>query len=50
MLHVVHHLPVCGAGVASALFPPFQASEVAARVDVVGGELGDVERDDADAL
>lgn len=50
MFQIVHHLPVGGAGVAGALFPPFQTPEVAARVDVVGGELGDVERDDADAL
>ena len=50
MFQIVHHSPIRGPGGAGALFPPFQTPHVAARVDVVGGELGDVQRDDADAL
>src|SRR5258708_10168697 len=50
VLHVVDDLPVRRTGRTRASFPPLQPVDIAARVHVVGFELGDVKSDHANAV
>src|SRR5262249_14373544 len=50
VFHVVHHAPLGRTSVTRALLPPLESAHVAARIDIVGAELGDVERDNPNAV
>src|SRR5690606_28141302 len=50
VLQVVDDAPVAGPGAAHPVLPPLEAVQVAPRIDVVGIELGHVERHHPSAL
>src|SRR3954447_17893927 len=49
VLHVVHNFPVCRTRGTCALFPPVETIHIAARIHVVGPELGDIQSQNANA-